>query len=90
MQWAIDKFMVKFEVFRQKGLPNPLVINDKLMRHEDYNKKIREVAKDHVNTSSMKGIPTDKVLYQTFKNFFYLQCEVKHIFVNKPTFSKYT
>jgi len=31
MQLAIDIFMVKFEVLRQKGLPNPLVINDKLM-----------------------------------------------------------
>lgn len=31
MQLAIDRFMVKFEILRQKGLPNPLVINDKLM-----------------------------------------------------------
>lgn len=42
-----------------------------------------------MNTSSMKGIPTGKVLYQTFEKFFYLQHEVKHLFVNKPTFTKY-
>jgi len=46
MQLAIDKFMVKFEILRQKGLPNPLVINDKLMTQKDYNKNIREVARD--------------------------------------------
>jgi len=89
MQLAIYSFMVKFDVLRQKGLPNPLVINDKLMPQEDYNKRIREVAKDRVNTSSMKGMSTGKVLCQTFENLFYVQHEVKHIFVNKPTFSKY-
>jgi len=46
MQLAVDRFKVKFKHLRQKGLPSPLVINDKLMTHEDYNKKIREVAKD--------------------------------------------
>ena len=70
MPLAIDRFMVKFEVLRQKGLPNPLVINDKLMTQEDYNRKFREVARDQVNTSSMKGMPTRKVLYQAFENLF--------------------
>ena len=63
MQLAIDKFTVKFDVLRQKGLPNPLVINDKLIPQEDYNRRIREVARDQVNISSMKGMPTGKVLY---------------------------
>ena len=31
MNIAITKFMVKFENLRQRGLPNILVINDKLM-----------------------------------------------------------
>ena len=90
MQLAIDRFMVKFEVLRQKGLPNLLVINDKLMPQENYNIKIREVARNQVNTSTMKGMSTGKVLYQTFENLFYLQHEVKHLFVNKPTVTKYT
>ena len=38
MQMTIEKFMVKFEFLRQNGFPNPLVINDKLMPQEDYNK----------------------------------------------------
>jgi len=37
----------------------------------------------------MKALPTGKVLYQTFENFFYLSHEVKHLFINKPTFTKY-
>ena len=57
MQLAIDRFMVNFDVLRQKG-PNPLVINDRLMPQENYNRKIREVARDQANNSSMKGMPT--------------------------------
>ena len=66
MELAIDRFMIKFDALRQKGLPNPLVINDRFMPHGDYNKKIREVARDQTNNYSMKGMPTGKVLYQTF------------------------
>ena len=46
IELAIGRFMVQFEILRQKGLPNPLVINDRLMPYEDYNNKIREVARD--------------------------------------------
>ena len=90
MELVVNRFMNKFDVLRQKGLPNPLVINDRLMRHEYYDKKISEVAKENSNNSSLKGIPTGKVLFQIFENLFYLQHEVNHLFVNKPIFTKYT
>ena len=90
MELVVNRFMNKFDVLRQKGLPNPLVINDKLMRHEDYDKKIREVAKETSNNSAMKGVPTGKVILHTLENFIFFQHEVNHLFVNKPTFSKYT
>ena len=40
MDLAITIFMVKFDILRQKGLPNILVLNDKLMKQEDYNNRI--------------------------------------------------
>ena len=80
---AVNRFMNKFDVLSQKGLPNPLVTNEKLMRHEDYVKKISEVAKDTSNISSMKGVPTGKVLLHILEKLFYLQHEVNHLFVNK-------
>jgi len=70
MELAIGRFMVKLDALRQKGLPNPMVINDRLMPHGDYNKKIREVARDQANNSSMNGLPAGKVLYHTFENLF--------------------
>jgi len=36
------------------------------MPHEEYDKRIREVAKEQTNNSSMKGMPIGKALYQTF------------------------
>ena len=90
MEVSITRFMMKFDVLRQKGLPNPLVIHDKLMKQDDYDKKMREVSKDQANLPSSQVIPTRKVIYKNLENLFYLQHEVKHIFINKPTFSKYT
>ena len=72
MNIAIIKFMVKFEILRQKGLPNILVINDKLMPQEDYNKKIRYYAKEQVNKIEGQGIPTGKFLHKSFEDLFYL------------------
>ena len=63
--------MMKFDILRQKGLPNPLVIHDIFMKQEDYDKKTREVAKEQANIPSSQGIPTGKVLYKSFENLFY-------------------
>ena len=45
MNTAITKFMVKFTNLRQKVLLDIIVINDKLMPQNDYDKKIRDFAK---------------------------------------------
>lgn len=94
MQLSIDIFKFKFDTLIQKRLPSPLLINDKLMTQEDYDKKLREVAKNQVknvaiHNTSKHRMPSSKVLYQALWNLFYLQHEVKHLFVNKPTFAKY-
>ena len=40
MQANINAFMEKFAILQSKGLPSPLVINEKLMRHKDYVDKL--------------------------------------------------
>ena len=60
------------------------------MPQEDYNKKIRDHAKEQVNKPAGQGIPTGNVLYKSFEDLFYLQHEIKHFFVIKPTFARYT
>lgn len=90
MEVSITRFTMKFDFLRQKILPNPLVIHDKLMKQDGYDKKMREISKDQTKLLTSQGIPTGKVLYKNFENLFYPQHEVKHLFLNKPTFSKYT
>ena len=60
------------------------------MPQNDHDNKIREYAKEQVNNPTGQGIPTGKVLLKSFEDLFYLQYEIKHLFVIKPTFSRYT
>ena len=46
MQVAIDRFMAKFQILRDKGLPSPMVINDKLMTQLDYSDRLRRLTKE--------------------------------------------
>lgn len=72
MQVDIDRFMAKFQSFKENELHVPLVINDKLMTQQDYDKRLRHLGKEQVSTSTIKSLPTGKVLYNTFENLFFL------------------
>jgi len=78
MQVAIDRFMAKFQILREKGLPSLMVINDKLMTQLDYGDGLKKLAKEQASSSSIKALPTGKMLYDTFENLFFLEHEVKH------------
>ena len=71
-------------------MPDIHVFNEKLMPQKDYDKKIREFAREQVNKPLPLGTPTGKVILQYFEDLFFLQHEIRHLFVFKPTFSKYT
>ena len=90
MQVGIDRFMTKFQILREKGLPSPMVIHDKLMTQLDYVDRLKKLSKEQESTSGVKALPTRKVLYDTLENLFFLEHEVKHLFVTKPIFSKFT
>ena len=87
---AITRFMVKYTNLRHKGLLDIHVFNEKLMPQKDYYKKFMDFAKEQVNKQLAQGTPTGKVLLQYFEDLFFLQNEIKHLFVIKPTFARYT
>ena len=89
MNLAITRFMVKYTNLRQKGLPDIHVFNEKIMPQKDYDKKIREFSKEQVNKPPAQGTPTGKFLLRYFEDLFFLQHEIKHLFVIKPTFARY-
>jgi len=62
MQVEINSFMQKFTVVQNKGLPSPLTINDRLMKHIDYVDKLNKYAEDQASSSTSasgrKTLPT--------------------------------
>jgi len=82
--------MTKYGILREKGLPSPLVIHDKLMTRDDYIERLNKLASSQASTSGVKALPTGKVLYDNLKILFFLEHEINHLFINKPNFVKYT
>ena len=86
----IGRFMTKYGILRENGLPSPMVIHDKLMTQEDYIERLKKFSSNEVSTSGVKALPTGKVLYDSLENLFFIENEGNKLFVNKPNFSKYT
>ena len=72
IQEDIDDFMLKYGILRDKGLPSPLVINDKLMTCDNYIEKLYKQARIQATSSTTKALPTEKVLYDGLEFFFIL------------------
>ena len=83
MNLAITRFWAKYTVLTQ-------ALNEKLIPQKDYDNKVKAYAKEQVNKPLPQGSPTGKVILKYFENLFFLQNEIKHIFMVKPNFAKYT
>jgi len=90
IQEDINDFMLKYDILRDKGLPSPLIINDKLMTHDDYSAKLHQQARNQASSSTVKALPTRKVLYDGLENILCIEHEVKPLFTVQPNFAKYT
>ena len=90
MNLSITKFMTKYTMLHQAELLDIHGFNEKLMVQIDYDKKIRDHAKEQVNRALPQGFLIGKVVLQYFEDLFFLQNEIKHMFIVKPNFAKYT
>ena len=89
MDIGVKIFFSKFEVLHKKGLPGLLALNAKLIALLDYKKNISAVAKDSSKFAGIQGSITGKYFLETLQLDLSIQHEIKHIFITKPTFSKY-
>ena len=87
---AISRFLNKIEPLVEKGLPSLYVINNKLIQKGYYMAKLREAAKDATKFSNIKWNVIDKVILDLLSSDIFIQHELKHVFLTRPTFSKYT
>lgn len=60
------------------------------MTREDNMKKLQDIAKDKAKSIYIKGTMTGRYFYEPISNITFIQHEIKHIFVVKPTFAQYT
>jgi hypothetical protein len=77
-------------VLHKKGLHGLLVLNEKLITLFDYKQKMSAVAKDSSKFAGIQGSITGKSFLETILLDLSIQHENNHIFINKPTFAKYT
>jgi hypothetical protein len=83
-------FFSKFEVLHKKGLPGFLGLSEKLITLSDYKQKMSVVAKDNSKFARIQGRITGKSFLETLQLDLSIQHDIKHIFITKTTFSKYT
>jgi len=90
MDQGVQKFFHKIDALQRKGLPGMKVINDKLMTLPDYKKRLIEVSKDSSKFAGIQANIIGRAFTEALQLDISIQHEIKHIFVVKPTFSKYT
>jgi hypothetical protein len=88
MDQGVLKFFHKIDALQRKGLPGMKVINDKLMMLPDYKKKMAEASVSKF--AGVQGSITGKAFIEALQLDIDIQHEIKHIFIIKPTFAKYT
>ena len=90
MDTGVQRFFTKMEPLYKKGLPNLLVINDKLNTWSDYSDKIMTKARDNSKVAARIFSMTGKVFLEALAYELDIQYAIKQIFITKLTFSKYT
>lgn len=90
LELTINKFFNRMHPLHQNVLPSLFSINEKLMDRGDYVKKLQGIATDATNLSNIKGSITGKALLEGISNQIYIEHELKHVFLVKPSFTKYT
>ena len=93
MQEEIYAFTKRLDILMNKGLPSPLVLEDKLMDLESYVEKLDKHADNQASSStssSIAALPTGKNIHDRLEILFYLEHEVKHLFPIQPNFFRCT
>ena len=94
MQTEVNRFMDKFQVLQNRGLPSLLNDAGRLFTHEQYAKRVNAFATSQINEkpniSEETGPATGQTLYNRVESLFFIMNEIKHMFEVPPNFYKYT
>ena len=86
----VQRFHFKFNLLNQRGLLGLVAPNDRLISLKEYCQKLDTRATDKEKVASITGHITRKHALEALYFYLTIKHEIKHLFVNKPTFEKYT
>ena len=86
----VQRFHIKFNLLNQRGLPGLVALNERLISLEEYCKKHYTIAIDKDKFAGIKGHMTGKASLEALEFDLIIKHEIKHLFINKPTFEIYT
>ena len=90
LEIIFSRFFNRIKPLTNRELPSLFVINDKLITREDYANKLKDIAKDTTKFVGVRGAMTGRSFLEAMSNDIFIEHEIKHIFVLKPTFSRFT
>jgi len=94
MQTEVSKFMEKFLILHNRGLPGLLNSAGRLLSHENYAKRVNTFATNQIaerpSTSEDTGPASGQNLFNRVENLFFIMNEIKHLFDVPPNFHKYS
>lgn len=85
-----QRFHTKFNLLNQRGFPGLVALNNKLISLEYYWEKLYTIPTVTSKFAGIKGHVTSKDFIDSLEFDLNIKHEIKHIFINKPTFKKYT
>ena len=94
MQTEVNRFLEKFQVLENRGLPSLLNSTGRLFTHDQYAKRVNAFSTSQINekpsTSEETGPAIGQTLYNRVESLFFIMNEIKHMFEVPPKFLKYT
>ena len=94
MQTEVSRFMDKFLVLHNRGLPGLLNSAGRLLSHENYAKRVSTFATNQIterpSTSKDTGPVSGQTVYNRVESLFFIMNEIKHMFDAPPNFYKYS
>jgi len=90
LEARVKKNHRKFNVLHHKGLPIVRDSSGQLIPLENYHHRLHEIASDRTNFAIVNRIISGKALFEGLEYDLFIQHEVQHLFITKPTFDKYT
>lgn len=75
---------------QKRGLPTLKASNGKLIPLENYQDQLWNIATDTSKFTKLRGTITGEASLEGLQYDLYIQHEVHHLFLNKPTFQTYT